>query len=80
MRVLYFFLVCSHSRLINGKLSENWSEDPTAGYIYISDKDGYKIWQRNEKGNFLFPASWNALLGIQNHTNYYIKNLTLTYL
>ncbi|MBR1859049.1 MAG: serine/threonine protein kinase [Selenomonadaceae bacterium] len=59
---------------INGKLSENWSEHSTAGYIYISDTDGYQNWQQNNRGSFLFPANWSALLRIQNHTNSDIIN------
>ena len=54
---------------INGKLSENYSPHSTAGYIYLTEVDGYKNWQRNDKGDFLFPASWTALLRIVNHTN-----------
>ena len=62
---------------INGKLSENWSEHSTAGYIYISDTDGYQNWQKNDRGSFLFPANWSALLRIQNHTNNDIINSQL---
>ena len=54
---------------INGKLSKNYSPHSTAGYIYLTETDGYKSWQRNDKGDFLFPASWSALLKIQNFTN-----------
>ena len=59
---------------INGKLSENSSTHSTAGYIYISGTDNYQNWQRNEKGSFLFPSNWSALLRIQNHTNSDIVN------
>ena len=54
---------------INGKLSKNYSPHSTAGYIYLTETDGYKSWQRNDKGDFLFPASWSASLRIVNHTN-----------
>ena len=54
---------------INGKLSENYSSHSTAGYIYLTEVDGYKNWQRNDKGDFLFPANWSATLKIVNHTN-----------
>ena len=54
---------------INGKLSENQSRHSTAGEICLTEADGYKSWQRNSKGAFLFPASWSALLKIQNFTN-----------
>ena len=54
---------------INGKLSENYSPHSTAGYIYLTEVDGYKNWQRNDKGDFLFPANWSATLKIVNHTN-----------
>ncbi|MBR2179747.1 MAG: serine/threonine protein kinase [Selenomonadaceae bacterium] len=59
---------------INGKLSENSSTHSTAGYIYISGTDNYQNWQRNDKGDFLFPSNWTALLRIQNHTNSDIIN------
>ena len=62
---------------INGKLSENSSTHSTAGYIYISGTDNYQNWQRNEKGSFLFPATWTASLKIQNHTNSDIVNAHL---
>ena len=54
---------------INGKLSENHSTHSTAGEIFLTEADGYKNWQRNAKGDFLFPASWTASLRIVNHTN-----------
>ena len=62
---------------INGKLSENSSTHSTAGYIYISGTDNYQNWQRNERGSFLFPATWTASLKIQNHTNSDIVNAHL---
>ena len=62
---------------INGKLSENSSTHSTAGYIYISGTDNYQNWQRNERGSFLFPATWTASLKIQNHTNSDIINAHL---
>ena len=54
---------------INGKLSENHSTHSTAGEIFITEADDYKSWQRNDKGDFLFPSTWSALLRIQNFTN-----------
>ena len=54
---------------INGKLSANHSTHSTAGEIFITEADGYKSWQRNDKGDFLFPPTWSALLKIQNFTN-----------
>ena len=54
---------------INGKLSENQSRHSTAGEIFLTEADGYKNWQRNDKGDFLFPSTWSALLKIQNFTN-----------
>ena len=54
---------------INGKLSENHSTHSTAGEIFLTETDGYKSWQRNDKGDFLFPSTWTALLKIQNFTN-----------
>ena len=54
---------------INGKLSENHSTHSTAGEIFLSEADGYKSWQCNDKGDFLFPPTWTALLKIQNFTN-----------
>ena len=64
------------SLYLNGKLSENRSEHSTAGEILISDD--YTLWQRNDKGDYLFPANWTARLHIENFTAKDLLNPTVT--
>ena len=51
---------------LNGKLTENHGEHTTLGTVLLDDD--YKNWQRNDKGDYLFPANWTARLHIENFT------------
>ena len=64
------------SLYLNGKLNPNRSEHSTAGEILISDD--YTLWQRNDKGDYLFPANWTARLHIENFTAKDLLNPTVT--
>lgn len=46
---------------LNGNLTEGY-------HIDIYERDGYKKWQQNQYGDFLFPDNWTAKLRIENHT------------
>ncbi len=64
------------SLYLNGKLSENRSEHSTAGEIIFSDD--CKSWQRNDKGDYLFPDDWTARLHIENFTGKDLLNPKVT--
>ena len=64
------------SLYLNGKLSENRSEHSTAGKIILND--ACKSWQRNDKGDYLFPADWTARLHIENFTGKDLLNPKVT--
>lgn len=58
---------------INGELSPNRSAHSTAGDLILAAAD-VENWQRDSKGNLLFPADWTAKLTIQNHTARDLRN------
>ena len=64
------------SLYLNGKLSENRSEHSTAGEIFLNAD--CKNWQRNDKGDYLFPNDWTARLHIENFTGKDLLNPKVT--
>lgn len=61
---------------LNGELTENWGEHSTAGTVILNDE--CKNWQRDDKGEYLFPADWTARLHIENFTGKDLLNPKVT--